>query len=595
MSRPDPTAEKEALVQAYVEGHLTPEESARLRELVRQDPLLARVIADHLRTDAAIREIVGEKEPSLAPGPAPSLPGASDPPPHKSSRRIHIVRPRRSGPERSVFFAVAAAAAGVLFLIGLALHHSSKGPKSSDESVRRELERVAELRRQIAERDIRQAEEARRQAEKRLQEIARREAELKAPSPQPVPDPAVEEKRKDEIADLSREKERIESEMRQAIEKARRAQAELAAIPARPAAEAPPAPGPKPEEPRPTVVETSAAVARVESVEKEVYLVSESGRAPLKGPADLLPGQSLETAGPAGRAVLSFRDKTRVDLGADTLVGRVREDGGKRIRLERGSVWADVDKQAPERPMIFETPFGDVKVLGTSLRIAVDLDRGGSTYVEVLEGKVELTRKPDGAAVLVTSGHSAVAAAGVTLATRPIRESIPEIVLKEQGFVVVNFGPAGLRLPDKVVNDAAAPFDREMGYGWQGKVWVATSPGSLAQTDPMKASYVGGGSANDTATWRLRVPNGAYVVTACVGGVGAGVPDQGHHHVAVEGKQLIDAVLTTNGRFEERSMPVTVTDGELTMVVGGHKRKAVTSDNSDDTVLNYVVIRRAKK
>jgi hypothetical protein len=73
--------------------------------------------------------------------------------------------------------------------------------------------------------------------------------------------------------------------------------------------------------------------------------------------------------------------------------------------------------------MIFATPHGDAKVLGTTLRLSVD-PKGARLDVE--EGKVEF-RNLAGKAVLVESGHYAVAAAGTEFVAKMF--PVDEIVL----------------------------------------------------------------------------------------------------------------------------------------------------------------------
>jgi hypothetical protein len=90
MSKPEPDAEKEALVQGYVEGTLTPAESARLQALLREDPLLARVILENLQLEGAIREITAETVPAAA-----TTPKVSD---SQKFRSTHRFRPARGGP-----------------------------------------------------------------------------------------------------------------------------------------------------------------------------------------------------------------------------------------------------------------------------------------------------------------------------------------------------------------------------------------------------------------------------------------------------------------------------------------------------------------
>lgn len=582
MPEPESDAEKERLIQAYVEGLLTPQESARLQELLRQDPLLARVIVENLRMDGAIREIVGEKEKG-----EPALRGESaEAPGRRSSPRLRTVRGGRRSPKLSLTPWVGIVAAACLLLVaGLAFHGGRRAvpaaPSKSGAS------REDEARRTQAEEDRRQAEETRRRAEDRLREIAREREALTRPEPKPTADPAVEEKRRTDLVNLDRERERIESEMRGAIEKAQKAREQLSQTPGRPQ-------DVRKEEPSPAAggTDTRAGVAKVERVEGEVYLLAEGKRIPLTAPRDLLAGQGLEAAAGANRAALSFPDKTRAELGPGTAVREVKVEGGKRIFIERGSVRAEVAKQPKDQPMIFATPHGEVKVLGTTLRITVDLGEAGSTRVEVIEGKVQL-KDLAGRTVDVPSGHYAVAATGAEIAAKPIPKSLVEMLLEHPGVAVINFGPEGVELPKDVLNDSGKAFDPARGYGWEKEIYAGTGDAARLKSDPLRGSFVYFGSATQTAAWTLLVPSGRYLVTVSAGSY---FSNQGPHHVRIQDKLVMDAVMTDRGKFHQSpEVPVEVVDGKLTMVIGGHRTNKMPIDKSDDTVINFLVLKRAKK
>ncbi|HEX7897489.1 MAG TPA: FecR family protein [Planctomycetota bacterium] len=135
----------------------------------------------------------------------------------------------------------------------------------------------------------------------------------------------------------------------------------------------------------------------------------------------------LETLGD-GRATLKYPDGTSLVLGPGT---RVRELAPNRVSLTRGSLAAEVTPRAD--PLVFSTPHGDAKVLGTSLKLAVEK---ASTRLEVTEGRVRLTRGGD--AVDVAAGHFAVAAGDVkpeakTLVAERIRRLAPNAWLALPG------------------------------------------------------------------------------------------------------------------------------------------------------------------
>jgi hypothetical protein len=159
----------------------------------------------------------------------------------------------------------------------------------------------------------------------------------------------------------------------------------------------------------------------VEEVAGDALLVTKDGKSPVIAGTNLLPGQGLETGGGTSRIVLRFPDKTRVELGPETLLAELKMDSGKRLDLTRGSVRAVVAKQPKGEPLIFTTPHGRATVVGTTLRLVVDPDAKKGTNLEVEEGKVEL-KNLAGKTVMVESGHYAVAAVGVELV---VHRSLP--------------------------------------------------------------------------------------------------------------------------------------------------------------------------
>lgn len=202
--------------------------------------------------------------------------------------------------------------------------------------------------------------------------------------------------------------------------------------PIRPVVEKPetPPPAPKPEVPKPPTPKpevpraTRVAAATVEAAFGRAFAVDDGARLPLKKGDILLEGQSLFTWGVRSRVEVKFGDETRLQLHGNTALREVsagkdapgsRE--GKRFRIERGSLTARVPRQPRLRPMIIDTPRGEVKILGTTLRLHVDPSR---TRLEVMDGRVRLTRKKDRKFIQVNTGQYAVAAEGVPLRTETL-------------------------------------------------------------------------------------------------------------------------------------------------------------------------------
>ena len=190
-----------------------------------------------------------------------------------------------------------------------------------------------------------------------------------------------------------------------------------------PAIPVPPAPTPIEKPPPPPVAPpptTVAAVATLEGVEGDVFVVTASGRSPAKSGRTIHAGEGVECDGPRSGALVIYADKTRLELAAETLVRQmVERDGakGRRLFVERGAVKAEVSKQPVGLAMVFETPHGEARVLGTTLALHVDLDPKKGTRLEVEEGKVEL-KNGAGKTVLVEGGHQAAVALGTSMTVK---------------------------------------------------------------------------------------------------------------------------------------------------------------------------------
>lgn len=265
-----------------------------------------------------------------------------------------------------------------------------------------------------------QAQQVRRDAENHLRAIEEKRKALAEARPEQAENPLAQEKREQDLAELKREKERIEAELREAARVAKKAERTTAPFlpqeerPREEKPEAPPAaPSGNPQ------AGTQAAIARVEEAVGDAFRLTKATKVPLAPGTDLFATEGLETQGGASRVALRFTDRTRVDLGPNTMLSEVRTDGGKRLTLSQGMVRAVVAKQPKDQPMIVLTPHGQAKVVGTTLRLMVDPDPKKGTRLEVEEGKVEL-KNLAGRTVLVESGHYAVAAEGVELVARKL-------------------------------------------------------------------------------------------------------------------------------------------------------------------------------
>lgn len=258
-----------------------------------------------------------------------------------------------------------------------------------------------------------EAEQHRQETEARLKDIERRKAELARPPKDPGQDPVDLVRQRKALEEVERERERVERELREATALAQKPQ------PATPDATPKDTPSSRPPAPAevPSTRAAEGVVATVEEVEGDTFRLTQQGKVPLAAGAKILSTEGVESGRGPSRIVLRFPDKTRVDLGALTLLENLSAAPGKRLTLTQGTLRAVVTKQPKGEPMIVSTPRGTAKVLGTTLRLVVDPDPKKETRLEVEEGKVEF-KDLAGKVVLVESGHVAVSGTGTDLVSR---------------------------------------------------------------------------------------------------------------------------------------------------------------------------------
>ncbi|HEV3027749.1 MAG TPA: FecR domain-containing protein, partial [Planctomycetota bacterium] len=296
-----------------------------------------------------------------------------------------------------------------------------KSPRRESMAQRQEERDRRERVRAQAEREEREREQAsagaekkRLEAEAQLREIEEKRRILTQAKPEAGEQPQARERRDKDLEALKREQERIEQALRDAIERAKKSVQPAPAVP--PQEQTPSSPQATP------LVQpegaTQAAIAQVEEVSGEVFLVTQEGKTPLARGANVFGGQGLQTGGNASRILLRFSDKTQVDLGPETVLAELKTESGKRLALTQGTLRAVVAKQPKDQPMVIATPQGPAKVIGTTLRLVVDPDPKKGTRLDVEEGNVEL-KNLAGKTVYVESGHYAVAAVGVELVSMP--------------------------------------------------------------------------------------------------------------------------------------------------------------------------------
>ncbi len=214
---------------------------------------------------------------------------------------------------------------------------------------------------------------------------------------------------------------------------------------------APPVPVRPPEE-RATI----AQVALIDSVEGEVWAVSQLGKVRVAAGSPLLPGFAIETTNDESTALVLYPDGTRMELRGTARVSDLTDRQGRRIRVE-GVLFAEVARQPADQPMVFVTVQAEVKVLGTRLMLEAGPE---TTQLNVSEGRVQMTRLKDKATVAVETGHYAVAASGIPLVSRLARTTKGLLALytfrEGRGAVIRDISRTGNALDLRIENPGAA-------------------------------------------------------------------------------------------------------------------------------------------
>jgi ferric-dicitrate binding protein FerR (iron transport regulator) len=146
-------------------------------------------------------------------------------------------------------------------------------------------------------------------------------------------------------------------------------------------------------------------VAQVVTIDGPVVVHENEAQSNLAAATKLYTGQRIET--PAGSwLTLEYDDKTQMRLSGGSILALAaeRRSGAKRVRLDRGELWADVARQSAGA-MEISTPHAGATVLGTQFRLTVTAD---DTLLEVTEGLVRLSRLDRTDAVEVAASQSGV-------------------------------------------------------------------------------------------------------------------------------------------------------------------------------------------
>ncbi len=424
--------DRDRLLADYLAGALEPEGQRALLEALRADPGFAREAADHLLTERLLRLRLGQADAGTFAREVLEVIGAK-PSGERFAREVVERVKRRSRTRRAVrsasWFVPALVAAGLLLGIVILATLAPSRPAPLET-------REARTPPPSLPREEKQAEPER----SRPPEMPRVEAVPVAKPPEEPVRPPPEPKPQPE-------------------------KPPPASVPSPP----PPAP------PAPPAPETKPALATLDHAQGEAFVLGPEGEKPAP------PGQAL-SAGDGLRAtiaaVLACPDGTRLELGKETSVRDFRDGPrGKALLVARGTVTAEVAKQPAGRAWTFETPHGEARVLGTTLRLAVD---ASSTRLEVREGRVRFTRKEDNASVELAADQFVLATKGLALAAKPLRAS--------GGLLALYLFREGAGAAVRDVSGAGEPLDLQIevpaGAAWKPRGLAIQSRSLIASPGP---------------------------------------------------------------------------------------------------------------
>lgn len=185
--------------------------------------------------------------------------------------------------------------------------------------------------------------------------------------------------------------------------------------------------------PGPEETREPLAVAHLEEVQGKVFVVPEFGDPiPAKSGQPLALGQKVRTQGDDSFAVLTFPDRSRLEVSADTTIqlnsssiGPENSGRDVYVYLEQGQVAADAAQPSHEQPMIVQTLHAEAVLLGTRSSVASQADE---TRVDSEKGRVLVKRKSDGRSIDVRSGEYAVAGPNRQFASKPAPARLAEIL-----------------------------------------------------------------------------------------------------------------------------------------------------------------------
>ncbi len=146
----------------------------------------------------------------------------------------------------------------------------------------------------------------------------------------------------------------------------------------------------------------------------------------------------------------------------------------------------------------------------------------------------------------------------------------------------VNFEPSGSPGVTGYDPDSGLQYTQARSYGWVQDISSMARARDI-NTDLRLDTFVY--SDGEVYTWQAQVPNGSYLVTLTVGDAEKA---RGNHKVVLQGEVVVNASTQANQFITVQNHPVTVTNGMLTLQIGGG---TPSGDSYGSTCLNYLEVR----
>jgi hypothetical protein len=212
-------------------------------------------------------------------------------------------------------------------------------------------------------------------------------------------------------------------------------------------------------------------LARFESFSGEVQILrglNNSRILPAARDAALVRGDAIQVLG-NGRAVIRYPDFTQLEIGSNTTIALTTHTGdtldgdgrgiAKKVFLRSGALAVEATPQPEGLPLLLVTSQAEVRVLGTRFTLDAGHD---ATRLEVLEGRVRMTRRHDGTVIEVRAGQHASAAHRIPLRAMPMRSGDGLLSLyrfdEGRGVFAADRSRSGKPLPLRIANPHAVSW-----------------------------------------------------------------------------------------------------------------------------------------